>query len=250
MAAIKIDGDYTVASAISKAIFSSPIPRDKNAYILKQDFIQAAASFAPLAINTPHAVSTSFVLAEESERQSAGGNLVKWTRTYAKIPASWDDWERFLFQQIGFMGDYVSSGGSLVTAITGRDRRQDNVMSRIAHDYFLVDPVSGTSSGPGTLAAPYDSPGSIPAPLRLRYYYASNPSLDVDYIADSPPLVVASTPSRTTYNGWVTNAGTYGWASGIAPGGTHPAQIQAEDAVIAPWMGNIWVRQTRYVLAK
>jgi hypothetical protein len=250
MSAFKIDGSYSTAFATSKAIFSNPIPRDKNPYILKQEFIQAAASFAPLALNTPHPVSTSFVLAEESERQTAGGNLVKWTRTYVKIPASWDDWDRHLYNFIGFMGDYVSEGGQLVTAITGRDRRQKNVMSRIVHDYFLVDPTTGTTAGPGTLAAPYDSPGSIPATSALRYYYPTNANLDIDFIADSPPLTSASSPSRTAYDTWCANAISKVWTSTVAPGGAFPAQIQAEDSVLSQWMGNVWVRQTRYVLAQ
>lgn len=250
MPGFKNDGDYTVASATSKAIFSNPIEALKDPYVLRQPFIQRASSFAPLALNTPHPVSTTFVLVNESERASAGGDLVSWTRTYAKIPASWSDWERHLYNFIGFMGDYVSEGGQLVTAITGRDRRQKDVMSRIVHDYFLVDVATGTSAGPGTLAAPYDSPGSIPCPNALRYYYPTNVNLDIDFIADSPPLTTASSPSRTTYNAWCANAIANLWTSGIAPGGANPAQIQAEDAMIARWMGNIWVRQTRYVLAQ
>jgi len=144
--------------------------------------------------------------------------------------------------------------GINVTNITGRDRRSITAPSRLAHDFFLVG--SGGS---------FSSAGKIPFIKAQQYYWTAvpgttidptNPFFWTDYLADSPPFSLPTIPSRTTYVGWMNNALSMGWdgdpADPVAAGHTpvKPSQIAAEDSRFTRWMGNIWLRQTRFVLAR
>jgi hypothetical protein len=107
-----------------------------------------------------------------------------------------------------------------VTTITGRDSKTKNVPVRIQSDSFLIGPDQT-----------YTTFAAIPVNHAQRFYYGSNPNLDVTLLADSPPFTEASTPSRSDYEDMIDDE----------------EEIVAEDSVVDRWMGNIYIRETRYV---
>lgn len=219
MSAFRVDGDFTVASATAKPTFSNPFPEVNVQYVLRQPFMQLLANFAALDLNTAHPDFADFKLVEESDRIPIGAGLVTWERTYASLPADFDQFESTNYFYIGYYGLSLAIN---VTASTGRKRRSRRVNSRITNEFFLT--------GPG---GSYDDPADIPI-IAAQIYYYGNPDVVEDYIGDSPPLDTPTTPSRTDYEAM------------IAAGD----EIVAEDSDIVPWIGNYYIRRTRYVKAK
>lgn len=248
-----VDGDFTVATAISTPIFSQPFAGDNGEYVLTQAFQQFAANFAPLALNTVHPSFASYVLTSESPLQDIGAGIVTWMRTYCKVPATRSDGGCISYPFIGFTAQ-TTIVGSVSTTLAGRPRFTEVVNARIQHDYYLV------GSG-GT----YTDQTLIPINIEQRYYvpygniaissgtttftplYAAGSTLAIltgnqtDYLNDNVTVSgvafsapQASVPSRSAYTAMMI-AGS---------------EIVAEPSKVVRWMGNIWDRQTVYILAR
>jgi hypothetical protein len=216
-----IDGDFAVAKATSLPVFESPLPGIKDSLILRQNFTQNLADFTPLDLNTPHPDNAEFVLVEETSREDTGGGVVAWTRIYAKVPDAYSEpGGNIAYQFIGFYGNF----GINVTTITGRDRfvPPGGSAIRLHREFFLC--------GPGET---YETGNDIPI-IPEQQYYINNPRNITDYLADSPPFTVASTPTRTEYEAMI-EAGD---------------EIVAQASIISRWMGNIFLRETRYIVAQ
>jgi hypothetical protein len=222
------DGDFSTALPCGGAIDSAPFEDTTERYISEQPYMQAAASFTPTARGTAHPTRTGWFLAAESAPQPLGNGIVKWNRTYVSKPATRYEFQRFAYPFIGYWG----MTGINVTQVTGRDRVVIPCQSRIKHEYFRIAATGGD----------YTSEADIPILAAQKYYYGS-PSVLVDFIGNAPPLMMDTTPSRTGYEAWITDANANKWAATIG-------QIVAEDSTIQPWIGPIFVRSTRYVLAQ
>jgi hypothetical protein len=238
MAVLWTDGTWTSAEAVTNPEFESPIPGSSAAYVLRQDFVILLANWSALALDTAHGTYSDFKLVAEGPRVDLGGGVCRWTRTYAKVPATWDDWESYAYNFIGRTGTF----GINIETVTGRERFTAVVPCRVRKEYFRC--ASGET---------YTTPGAIPVNRQLFYCYG-NIGLPVDYLFD------ATAPTNANYSTMITDAATNGWSASVATQtidtdgdvtmGTAGGQIIAEDSRIVRWMGNIWCRETRYVLAQ
>jgi len=243
-----VDDDFTIAIPVGIPVFSSPIPANTDEDIFTQDFMQFRADFEPTPLNTPHDSEgqvpdySDFFLVAEGPKQDVKGGIIKWTRTYARVPASYDEYESYGYGFIGFAGLWISGniGNANPVVVTGRPKQTRVVTSRVRHDFFKVGP-SGT----------YGSAGEIQTLRAQQYLTTGLTSIDTEYIQDVIGPFPATNPSRTVYNGWMANAAAKGWLSDWVGkvGAVSPGQFVAEDARISRWRGNVWLRQTRYVLA-
>ncbi len=257
------DGVHTSPVAVSLPVFSCPIPNTSRAYIFEQDFQCLLTSFAPIALNTAHPSASAtpdyskYVLVNEGQKRDIGGGMVRWTRTYALVPSPWDDWETYAYNFIGYVQPYY------LTLI--RNRIVKNVSCRVRRDYFLANGTAGDFAGVLQNGTSYSvtggtvvSEGTIVTNFATQY--ASGPS-GVANIGFPFDLLDAYTiPTVTTYASMITDATTNLWAATvyaqtIAAGGgltdsNTGGQITAEDSRLSRWQGNIWVRETRYVLAQ
>ena len=221
------EGGFAIAKPVGLPRFSAPIPSTTTQYLMRQTFQQFKNQFAALALNTAHPDYATFYLVGEGELQDIGGGAVQWERTYAAVPASHDEYESFSYQFVGFMG-IVWQGNWFGTAVTGRAPFARIVSSRYHHDYFLV--------GAGLT---YATAGDIPNVLGQRYYSTSllDPGTQVTYLADAYTIgsitFLATSPTATAYKALIA-AGT---------------EIVAEDSRLTRWQGNVWLRQTRYIIA-
>lgn len=239
-----IDGTWTAAIATGLPVLSQPFVGDSGFYVLNQEYQQFAENFTPLALNTAHpdATYTAYKLVSESPNQDIGNGIVKWTRTYAKVPTTRNDYATISYNFVGFYGAIADIATVTSFPIVGRNRFSNNVTCRIQYDFYLVD---GTT---------YATPASIPTIIERRYYIplgtisggvftatytrdtlndlATGKATDSIYDKASWGNLVPTYPTLTEYLGWIT-AGT---------------EIVAEPSQISRWMGNIYVRSTKYIL--
>lgn len=236
MSAFRIDGAVTSAQVQGGPRKSFPFEGDNASFVLEQDYIVALTSFSPLALDTAHGTYTNAYLVKESQQENIGGGLVKWTRTYAQIPASRSDYETFNFKFPG----YLATTGTVtppydsywVQTGNGRDPFTATSNSRMLSEYFLC--ASGQT---------YETPSEIPILEVIKFTLALNDQARIDYLlSDAGGYWSDSQPTREEWEDLI--AGGAGIGTGAAAG-----EFIAEDSRITRWMGNIYCRQTRYVKA-
>lgn len=238
-----IDGDFTIAKATGVPLLTQPFAGDKNYYVLTQEFVQFVENFTPTALNTVHpdAAYSTYKLVSESPEQDIGNGVVKWQRTYAAPPATRNDYATISYSFVGFYGTVTDIAIVSSFPVVGRNRFSNNVTCRIQYDYYLVD---GTT---------YVTPLDIPVIQEQRYYipkgtiagavftptytrgtandFAFGKPTDLIYDKADWGNLVPSYPSTTEYIGYIT-AGT---------------EIVAEASQLSRWLGNYYVRSTKYI---
>jgi len=219
-----VDGDLDTPAACGLPVFSSPISASTKEYVFVQEWMCSRKAFAFTPLDTPHPSASqlpdysAYVLVEEGPRGDMGGGMVKWNRTYAIVPDSHDEYESYSYHFIGF----ETFSGIFV----GRSRLSRIVVSRVAHDYFF---------------APGGNPSSVEILSETRYVAdqpGEDPSSasDIDFLSNFGYAAAphGTTPNLTTYQAWM--------ATGV--------ELIAESSHLSRWKGNIYQRQTRYVLAQ
>ncbi len=218
------DGVWTTALAVSLPVFSAPIPALENRLVLTQEWEIALASYAALTLNTAHPDYATFYLVSEGPHTDLGAGLVRWTRTYAAVPPTHDEFQSYIYNFIGFLGAYVVYNGTTNILQNGRERFSRRVTARITNEFFLVG--SGQT---------YTSAALIPVISGQSYYAGSiNAYYNADYLWDGGSGVAATVPTRSDYQ------------TMIATG----EELVAEDSTLTRWMGNIWKRETVRILAQ
>lgn len=236
MSAFRIDGALTTAQTMGGARKSFPFEGDVSSFIVEQDYQVLLTSYSPLALSTAHGTYTNAYLVRESELENIGAGVVKFTRTYAQIPASRSDYETFNFK---FPGLLATTGGVVppynqywVSTGNGRDPFLANANSRLYSEYFLC--AAGQT---------YTTPSAIPILPEIKFTLDSNTDARIDYLLSTSPGYWSN--SDPTKEEWVALiAGGTGIGTGAAAG-----EFIGEDSRLSRWMGDIYCRQTRYVKA-
>jgi len=89
-------------------VFSSPVKATTDGYVFTQEWVQALRNFIPEPLGSNHPSGgytpdySDYMLVQEGPRQDIGGGMIKWHRTYAKVPASHDEFESYSYSFIGF----------------------------------------------------------------------------------------------------------------------------------------------------
>jgi hypothetical protein len=287
-----VDAKLKVPRPVGPPIFSSPLPNTSAKFLLRQEIEQNINDFTPLAFNTRHPNYPTYVLVNEGDFEDSSGGVVRWVRTYAQVPTSYSDKRSFGYQFIGARYT-TSSPPPIWPTVYVRDPYSRRVQSRIGYDFFLVGQTltpaaddygagvadaNASTTGPGTVAAPYDSDGSIPFLYAMIYIDQANAS-GVWYGGLSwtaQYLTETTVPTAATYQKMCNDANANGWNSTVSaqkftvinpaqtivnpqasdtpatptPNSVYGGQICAEDSDMDRWMGNIFLRKTRYVLAE
>lgn len=186
-----------------------PFERDTTAYIIEQDYMQTSAAFARIALSTAHPTDASAFLVAETDTQNLGGGIVQWTRRYATVPATRDEYETYLHT---FVEIIAATGGA-----GARGPFTKKVTSRIEYAYFHV----------GTAA--YPTVDTIPLVSGFQ-----------------PTQTIWGSPIEVEYLSLVTDPTSDDYLDLVAAGD----EIAVEDSDLHPWMGNIYERVTRYVVAR
>jgi hypothetical protein len=225
MSAFRIDGLLTTAQVQGGARKSFPFEGDVSSFIVEQDYMVNLANYSPLALSTAHGTYTSAYLVRESALENLGAGVVKFTRTYAQIPASRSEYGTFAYEFIGFLGVGTPPYSQYDVQVGDqRDPFLKVVVSRFLHEYFLCAP-----------GQTYVTPDLIPVVPAQVYSFDGLPNNKAKYLVDAAtnPLASQTDPTLPDYRTLVTNED----------------EIVAEDSTIERWMGDIYVRSTRYVKA-
>lgn len=248
---------WNTAQPVGVPRLKQPFAGDPTYYVLEQDYQQTIEDFNPLTLNTafpPAQEPGSFAgyyLASESALTDMSNGVGQWTRTYAYKPNTRNDYASLAYSFIGYGGALPNPNVASTTYAWGRNRKTVSVTCRIQYDYYLVGPQAWCD---------YTDASLIPV-IREQLYYIPqgnvvgsvfvpdftrgsandiSAGLAYDYIWDAVPgkyyigTLIPTYPHRTEYLALIT-AGS---------------EIVAEPSQLSRWMGNFYVRATKYVVAQ
>ncbi len=216
-------GDYTAARPVGGLRNESPLlPELNDVLIFHQDYQQRTDLFVALPYNSmnPDLITPAYLF-DESPREDIGGNVSKWTRSWARIPTS-----------------YGKAGGVYPFTIPpfdgtpGRPAKKLPMAMEIWRDFFLCG-----NSGV------YSSWQQIPITKAFAPYYVNtddptdnNAILAWTHGSFDGALADDGTtwPTLSQYRGWI-NSG---------------ARLQVEDDKVSNWRGGIYMRERFTVLAQ
>ena len=218
------------------------------------------AVFNPVAgysLSDANAILTDF-----SQPSDMGAGMGKFTATFNRVPASWDDYtENFAF-------NFPGAHGIIPTAWYQETKV---VASRVRYDYYLIDPgnlAGGVLDSGGTALGALDAAGSnrlssaskIPVIKKFRSSGVANPTFSDNLLTniggtnENAVFWLQTLPAVEQWTAWKANATASGWASTVWNGVTNAAgtdgQIVAEDSRNSVFAGNIIQRATRYILVQ
>ena len=239
-----------------------PWSPNQSSMVLEQEFMIAQEAFQSIPLNFPYWPGWAlgfpnqmingypipslqeFYLVAQGELQDMGGGICKVKLTFATIPQTRNEIEQFSYSFIGFSNQSPE---------TNRERVAYNVQSRVQYDYFIFDDLN-------VLATPLFPAGNrlnqtiAPSGLILpaMTYWANvagvSQNIYTDYLDDgpTPPILTTETtiPTFTQYVSIIKINGTASTSNGL------PAELIAEASTMSRYMGNIWERRTRFVVAQ
>ncbi len=185
----------------------------------------------------------SFFLVKEGDLIDMGAGICKIRRKWATLPATRNELEQFTYNFVGYADEL--SGAT-------RNSVPISVLSRVQYDYFIFDDLDilgGINLFPSGHRL-NSSTGLSPAGFVLpaQYYYSGDISavaqnLYVNSVDDGDGINAdsATQPNFTDYTNFV--------SGGYSSNGL-PAEIVVEASTITRWMGNIFERRTRFVIAQ
>ena len=257
--------------------------------MFEQDYQQLVDSFSPLALDTPSDDFSDAYLVREGELSALGGGVVKWTRTYAKIPES-----RVVFESYSWLVPGINTGAVFASqGVTGNTNAAGVTTLSCAGDttaaigdsvsisYTFVDGVTGTqygrnvirtvlSGGGATLGVSlisepggtitYNSASKI-EPGRLAEALEVGSSLQFDYylpgvsVDVATPFEIPLVDELQIYdgNGLKVNAFTADTVPTLTAWRAlivGRSNVCVVASIVRRWQGNIFERSTRYCIAR
>jgi hypothetical protein len=125
MANVYEDSDWSVAQATGQKRWLKPFPESNDNLIFEQDYTQSEAGrLADLTqMGSVHPDDATFYLVAESTPSDMGGGMVRFTRTYSKLPPGRTDFESFAFtfpgMATGVSHPLVAVSGNTATTTDG-----------------------------------------------------------------------------------------------------------------------------------
>lgn len=267
---------HAVASGPPRWKFPLPAscPIQFAAYAFDQNFEMLLSSFPPAQKNSPATVfagllDANAILTGLSQPVPTGAGKGNFTASFARVPASWDD---FQTQNVNFPG-WINT----ITGAAGfRDPLPRLVTVRMHYDYFVIDPTglaAGVVDSGETLITKKTvlSKGSIPilpkTPWLAMYSatgvapWAAIPNDEAKSLVPAAGVqgYYPTLPSIEQYKSWCAVAAAFvaTWDSTHPPvwGGASSidvssGQYQLDDSKLIDYEGNIVARVTPYVMPK
>lgn len=117
---------FNVAVTSSLPVWENPIPALNEKTVFRQTFVQTAASYAPLALDTVYPAagsygvpsSPTYYLVAEDNQTDLGGGMMQWDRVYARIPTSWSEGEEYAYTFPAFISSASAGSDITITSIT------------------------------------------------------------------------------------------------------------------------------------
>ena len=283
------DGDYTNPLPDGARRWLRPFDDNFAQVMFEQDYQQFENSFSPLTLDTPSDDFSDAYLVREGELSALGGGVVKWTRTYARIPASRQVFEGYSWLIPGIDTGAIFAAQAInnatdaagVTTLACAGDTTAAIGDSVSISYTFVDGVTGTqygrnvirtvlSGGGATLGVSiisepggtisYNSAKKI-EPGRPAEALEVGSSLQFDYYLPGVSVGVA-TPFDIPVIGELQIYDGDGIKVNVFAADTVPtitewrASIAAGEkvcvvaSIVRRWQGNIFERSTRYCIAR
>lgn len=112
---IYYDGNYEIAQQHGLPRNSFAFEQEINTIIMEVDYQQRSNNFSALPLGNVHPTLNTMYLIHETPRQPVGGDVVQWTRFYAKIPETRSEYESYGLKVAGLAGNEAI----VIRSITG-----------------------------------------------------------------------------------------------------------------------------------
>jgi len=117
---------FNVAVTSSLPVWENPIPALNEKTVFRQTFVQTAASYAPLALDTVYPAagsygvpsSPTYYLVAEDNQTDLGGGMMQWDRVYARVPTSWSEGEEYAYTFPAFIASATAGSDQTITSIS------------------------------------------------------------------------------------------------------------------------------------
>lgn len=286
---------FNVAVTSSLPVWENPIPALNEKTVFRQTFVQTAASYAPLALDTVYPAagsygvpsSPTYYLVAEDNQTDLGGGMMQWDRVYARVPSAWSEGEEFAYTFPAFIASASYGVDNTITSIqdsgsnylvasglsftTGDQVHISVSYVRDSITFFVgqyVRVIGGTSGTNALVPGIFPGTGNFTsvagvitkeAPARTTQKTDLVPSQIVhDYALTSTtaleanlPIIDEFTPVDATGTDTTNlNTSTKPTAAAYAAMINTNTQLVAQDSVRRRWLGNIYERTTRFVVAR
>lgn len=286
---------FNVAVTSSLPVWENPIPALNEKTVFRQTFVQTAASYAPLALDTVYPSagsygvpsSPTYYLVAEDNQTDLGGGMMQWDRVYARVPSAWSEGEEFAYTFPAFIASATAGSDQTITSIsdsgvnysvssalafaTGDQVHisvsyvRDSITFFVAQYVRIIGGTSGSNAlvpgifpGTGTFSSvagviTKEAPARttqktdlVPSQVTHEYSLTSTTALETNL-----PIIDEFTPVDATGAETTTlNTSTKPTAAGYAAMINKNTQLVAQDSVRRRWLGNIYERTTRFVVAR
>ena len=117
---------FTSAVTVGLPVWDVVIPAQNDKVLFRQPFMQLAASYSPLPLNTAYTAAgaygvptgaTYYLVSEENFADQSGG-MLQWERVYAKVPNSWSDGEEFAYTFPAYLNTVSPGSDFAITSIS------------------------------------------------------------------------------------------------------------------------------------
>jgi hypothetical protein len=117
---------FTSAVTVGLPVWDVVIPAQNDKVLFRQPFMQLAASYSPLPLDTVYTAAgsygvptgaTYYLVGEENFADQSGG-MLQWERVYAKVPSSWSDGEEFSYTFPAYIATVSAAADSTITSIS------------------------------------------------------------------------------------------------------------------------------------
>lgn len=215
----KVDGTYTTAESCGPLTPSKPFgDRDPAATIYTQRFVVLAANYVAPTIGAAHGTIATAYCVGDANFEALPQGLLEYDRQWATVPANRNEWGTFPADFPGLLGDLNPPYNQYW--ITDPDGGRDPIVaevvrSRLYHEYFKTD-----------------TPDTIAVIPRFKLILNSSGAA-VTFALPAGVYPSDTTPTKEDYEAMI----------------SAEDEIVAEDSTLERWLGNIYVRVTRYVVA-
>lgn len=117
---------FNSAVTVGLPVWETVIPAQNDKVLFRQSFMQLAASYSPLPLDTAYSAAgsygvptgaTYYLVGEENFSDQSGG-MMQWERVYAKVPNSWSDGEEFAYTFPAYTASASGAVDSTITSIS------------------------------------------------------------------------------------------------------------------------------------
>lgn len=286
---------FNTVATVGAPVWEKVLPVPNAKVCFRQRFMQTAASYSPLALDTPYpsdatygvpTATTYYLVSEENFNDQRAGVLM-WERVYCAVPTAWTEPEEYAYQYPAFSGSQTVGTTYNVTAIAASGTyysvsssltfsvgdtlfinvafTRSGIGWRVANYVQALGGVSGTNVliasifggtgafssvsgyiGKGTPARSVPKAYVVPSNVLNEYALSSVTALDQTLPLVNAFVVIDNTGIETETITGSTIPTNSNYVSMVSSG----SQIVAATSNRRRFLGNIYVRSTRYVPAK